>query len=270
MNILVLGCNGMLGSAVTNAVKDAGHSPIPSGVSTRDLFELRRVDDDHTDIRAVINCAGVIPSKHRSEVLTIGTNSIGPRLVAKVFSKSHVVNMSTDCVFSGRRKAAYSISDRPDPEDLYGRSKLLGEVTAPHVTNIRTSFVGLDHGLVPWFLGHVATEEDHPGKVPGWTNAWWSGSTVYEVAKRLVEIAETEPRGIVHLATEHPITKYDLLVELQRVFKRGDLVVEKVSDIRARYRNLAFTYYLAPFNTVAHQLASHAGLRRIRTVGSVA
>ena len=80
-----------------------------------------------------------------------------------------MVHVSTDCVFSGSR-GGYIESDVPDAFDLYGRSKLLGEVTdRENVVTLRTSIIGWQlgapTGLVAWFAAH----RDEPLK--GFTKA---------------------------------------------------------------------------------------------------
>lgn len=252
--ILVLGARGMLGKAVVAAATEAGHLAIQQKhLDVTDAIQLMLARDQFGP-DAVINCAGRVPERTRNELSAIMTNSIGPRNVARVFAKSHVVNVSTDCVFSGRRKAAYTTEDLPDPVDWYGRSKLLGECSegVGNVTTVRTSFVGTTHGLVPWFLAHK------PGDiVMGWSNAWWTGSTVSEVAAHLVAIADGGPMGLVHLATWPATTKYDVLLQLQRVFDRHDLLVEQCLTPRI-YRNLKPTIELTPFASCARQLVEHA------------
>lgn len=248
MKALVLGHGGMLGRAVVEALEHAGDSVYyDSFANVRDKLSLHKLGGPFD---AVINCAGVIPEKHANDLLTILTNSVGPRNVAQVFD-CHVVNISTDCVFSGLRVTPYTVHHVPDPLDLYGRSKLLGEVYEPHVTTVRTSFIGTSHGLVPWFLSH-------PGpKIPGWRNAWWTGSTVWEVARHVVAIARGRPQGIVHLATNLAVTKYDVLMWLKVLYKRDDVDVCQVAGPRI-YRNLAPTHMLPPFQSVMRQLVEHS------------
>jgi dTDP-4-dehydrorhamnose reductase len=120
-------------------------------------------------------------------------------------------------VFSGRH-GAYREDDVPDPIDLYGRSKLLGEVDSPGALTLRTSIIGreLEHftGLLEWFLRSGPV-------IGGYTRVIWSGVTTNFLA-RLVGtlIATTMPQGLFHVSS-FPISKHDLLVALNDAFDRG-------------------------------------------------
>jgi dTDP-4-dehydrorhamnose reductase len=121
--------------------------------------------------------------------------------------------VSTDCVFSGAR-GGYTESDVPDASDLYGRSKLLGEVTdRDNVVTLRTSIIGWQlgepTGLVAWFAAH----RSEPLK--GFTKAVFSGLTTRALTEviRDVVMPDRALSGLWHLAAE-PIDKYTLLARL--------------------------------------------------------
>ncbi|MBP9664969.1 MAG: sugar nucleotide-binding protein, partial [Pyrinomonadaceae bacterium] len=119
------------------------------------------------------------------------------------------ISVSTDCVFSGR-KGNYSESDEPDARDLYGLSKLLGEVKAGNCLTLRTSMIGRElnsqNSLVEWFLSNRG------GRVDGWTKAIYSGFPTLELAKIIGDIIEFSPdlRGMYHVSSD-PVSKFDLL-----------------------------------------------------------
>jgi dTDP-4-dehydrorhamnose reductase len=113
----------------------------------------------------------------------------------------------------------YNEDDLPDATDLYGRSKLLGEVTEGSLT-IRTSIIGRElrtaNGLVEWFLSNRG------GSARGFTKAVFSGVTTATLAQTLADVIEQHPalHGLYHVAAE-AITKYDLLVMLNEAFDAG-------------------------------------------------
>jgi dTDP-4-dehydrorhamnose reductase len=129
-----------------------------------------------------------------------------------------LIHISTDCVFSGN-KGNYSETDNPDAEDVYGRSKLLGEVDYPHAITLRTSIIGHELGsarsLIGWFLNQT-------GCVKGYTEAIFSGVTTYELARvvRDFVIPNSKLHGLYHVAAE-PISKYDLLQLVNREYGKG-------------------------------------------------
>ncbi len=123
-----------------------------------DLFAVERPD-------VVINCVGVIKqlAAAKDPLVSIAINSLFPHRLARLASTSNarLIQISTDCVFTGRR-GNYRESDSPDAEDLYGRTKLLGEVDYPNSITLRTSIVGHEIGssvsLIDWFLSEAGPQ----------------------------------------------------------------------------------------------------------------
>ena len=180
--------------------------------------------------RLVIGCAGVVKSVCNDAYEAITINAAAPHLVARVLGEwnGRLVQVSTDCVFSGRR-GPYAEGDPPDGDDLYGRSKILGEVVDPPHLSARTSFIGFEphdrRGLLGWFLGERGT-------VRGFRRALWSGLTADRLAVILVELARRrEVTGILHVAGE-AVSKDHLLRLLAEIFAKDDVIVEAVDEPR--------------------------------------
>ena len=90
-----------------------------------------------------------------------------------------VIHISTDAVFA--KNSGKSIeTDIPLPEDIYGMTKYLGEISHKNVMNIRTSLIGLSpfkkSGLIEFALNST-------GRISGYTNQKWSGCTNLQFAK---------------------------------------------------------------------------------------
>ena len=208
------------------------------GVDALDLDAVRRL---LTDIRpeVVVNCIGVIkqdPAIHDA-VYTIEVNSRFPHLLARECARENarLIHVSTDCVFSGKR-GNYVESDIPDPADLYGRSKLLGEVAIAPALTLRTSVIGHELGtarsLVDWFLSQS-------GVVKGFTKAIYSGLTTIEFARLLASVVfpRNDIVGLFHVAST-PISKFDLLGLIAATYGwTGEL---------ARYPDVAYDRSLSP------------------------
>jgi dTDP-4-dehydrorhamnose reductase len=176
---------------------------------------------ERTGPDAVINCIGVVKqlAAAHDPIAAITMNSLLPHVLAGACAGvgARMIQISTDCVFAGTR-GNYSETDVPDATDLYGRSKLLGEVTeiassGPAPLTIRTSIIGRElstaNGLVEWFLSNQG------GSVRGFTRAVFSGVTTAVLAETLANVVEHHPAldGLYHVAAK-PISKYDLLVML--------------------------------------------------------
>jgi len=242
MRALVLGGAGMLGHKLWQVMRDRADTFVtvrrsPEHYRALELFDADRVvgnvdaasevdlDRAFTISRpdVVYNCVGVVkqrPEAHDA-VQAITLNALLPhRLAARcATSGARLVQVSTDCVFSGRR-GRYAELDTPDATDLYGRSKLLGEVDAPGCLTVRTSMIGREigsrHGLVEWFMANRG------GCVQGFTRAVFSGFSTAELARVLADVPVRFPdlSGMWHVSAA-PITKLDLLVLLNDAFRLG-------------------------------------------------
>jgi len=224
MRALVLGGTGMLGHVVRRYFEESGVGVVAPGRREIDFnglffFSTLAALIEKVKPDCVINCAGIVKQGIEefpaSEVVNV--NALCPHVIGELCRAKAIrfMHVSTDCVFSGRL-GSYSELSTPDPVDLYGRSKLLGEQPGPHLT-IRTAIIGPEigpkkRGLMEWFLAQE-------GAVNGFTNAIWSGVTTLQLAKILLAFAKSSGGGIVHVTTE-PASKYHLLLQMQEVFQK--------------------------------------------------
>jgi dTDP-4-dehydrorhamnose reductase len=233
MRVLVLGASGMLGSAVFREFD--GHAPHEVwGLVRNESFlsyfspaQRRRIVTgvdvlDETALRAafervrpdvVINCVGLIKQKEHSEdpLVVLPINAMLPHRLAALCASGNarLLHISTDCVFSGR-KGMYTEDDPSDAEDLYGKSKYIGELRdLRHAVTLRTSIVGRElnssRALVDWFLAQQ-------GSVHGFRRSIFSGMTAIELARvmRDVVLPNSSLQGLYHVSSA-PISKFDLL-----------------------------------------------------------
>ncbi len=169
----------------------------------------------------IINAVGIIKQLPTSKevVETLKINSIFPHQLAQIAQASgaRLITISTDCVFNGR-KGNYTEKDISDAEDLYGRSKNLGEVSAPGCLTLRTSIIGRElqtsHSLVEWFLSNRGK------KVKGYTEAIYSGFPTIILADIITDLIENHKnlQGLYHVSSE-TISKFDLLCLLKDFYK---------------------------------------------------
>ncbi len=163
-NILVLGVTGMLGNAVFRLfAQSPGYEAHGTARSAGGLLYFNEalrsrvvvgVDVEQQDhlvklfsrVRpdVVINCIGLVKQLAEADdpLAALPINALLPHRLARLASLagSRLVHVSTDCVFTGKQ-GLYRESDAPDALDLYGRSKLLGEVYEPHTVTLRTSII---------------------------------------------------------------------------------------------------------------------------------
>lgn len=250
MKILVLGGDGMLGRqlATTLATRHQVHltlrQPLEAyaslavsadhttgGVDARDWMHLAEVIE-RTAPDAVVNCIGIVKQRKdaKSPIPSLEVNSLLPHRLNELCARHRIrwVHFSTDCVFSGH-KGSYTEADNPDPVDLYGRTKLLGEVHDPPALTLRTSIIGLEDraqktGLIEWFLAQRGT-------IKGFRRAIYTGLTTAAMARLVGRVLEqhADLHGLWQVASE-PITKYDLLVALAGTLGRTDIDIVPDDD----------------------------------------
>jgi len=224
MNITVVGAEGMLGRAVADEATNAGHAVSRIGHDSFDIADGHPWSRGTVDV--AINCAGMRPGTGEWGSEMIRTNALGPHRLAEDLGLVGIklIHVSTDCVFNGSRSdwsGGYEVERAADAIDLYGRSKSAGELIGVEgCRTIRTSFIGPNHGLLGWLL--TEARKGTP-EVRGYWASLWGGSTVWEVARGIVKEAEWFAKdhaarhvinGIVHLATEEPQRKYDVVAAL--------------------------------------------------------
>jgi dTDP-4-dehydrorhamnose reductase len=171
----------------------------------------------------VVNCIGIIKQLKAAKdpIISLSINSLFPHRLAILCraAGTRMIHISTDCVFSGR-KGRYTEEDISDAEDLYGRTKYLGEVGYPGSLTIRTSIIGRElhstSGLIDWFLSN------HGGKVRGFRQAIYTGFTTNALAKIIAGIIVDHPElsGLWQVSSD-PISKYDLLLLVNEIYRAG-------------------------------------------------
>jgi dTDP-4-dehydrorhamnose reductase len=251
--IVVLGANGMLGNAVLrffaknpeyevngtvrnwssvlelqNMAPSAG---FVSGVDVESLDSLTRMFATvQPDV--VINCIGIVKqlADANDPLIALPINALLPHRLARLaqVAGARLIHMSTDCVFSGA-KGNYVESDLPDAYDLYGRSKLLGEVDYPNAVTLRTSIIGHEltgnRSLIDWFLSQTAD-------VQGYKNAIFSGLPTVEIARIIHDhvISNPDLHGLYHVSAE-PINKFDLLSLVSKEYGK-EIEIHPKDDFR--------------------------------------
>lgn len=241
--IAVLGHSGMLGSAASEFFGQ-----------TNDIFtvNLRLSQENAADFISktlesqpdiIINALGMIKQKYPEDETMRFVNGVFPRiLVDRMNDEQVLVQPSTDCVFSGKR-GMYTLSDMPDTEDVYGKSKLESEIVsyAKNALVIRTSIIGLEkvtnHNLLSWFLSQDKS-------VRGYTNCHWSGITTITWCEAVDTLLLKNRRGMCQLATDR-ISKYELLLAARDVFNHN-IEIEPTTAPMAIDRSLSGSSFSLP------------------------
>ena len=258
-SILVLGAEGMLGHkmfqvlsarypgtrcTIFGSLKDSFYRAIPlfrpeatmERVNAMDFHSLRKVlEKEKPDF--LINCIGIVKQRDEGKMAipSITINSLLPHLLSEwgLAWGGRLIHFSTDCVFSGK-KGNYSEDDPSDAEDLYGKSKFLGEVSeTPNALTLRTSIIGRElsnfKSLLEWFLAQKGK------KVKGFKKVIYSGVTTNHMSHLVGDIICDHP-GLsgLYQVTAPAINKYDLLCGLREAYKFDVEIVPEDNEISDR------------------------------------
>lgn len=240
MRILVLGVSGLIGhklfqelhlefdvfGTLHKSKNHYGNIPLFSGNNIIEKIDVSEFEVLKGVINAInpdviLNCVGI--TKRKEEIndmykaLTI--NSVFPHQLAnwaKHYDK-RIIHFSTDCVFDGKI-GNYNESSLTTAEDVYGRTKALGELRYKNTLTIRSSFIGQElfgkTELLEWFLAQ------NDRKINGFTNVFYSGISTIYMSKLIKKIIANFPDlcGLYHLAPDKPISKYELLCIAKEAF----------------------------------------------------
>lgn len=268
LRVLVLGADGMLGHKVLQVLRgrfsifatfrdehglwttyptfagmDRDH--LLGGVNALDLGSVAKAIEV-VQPRAVINCIGIVKQREDAKVAipSILVNALFPHQLADLCHAkgARLIHLSTDCVFSGNR-GGYGEDDLPDPVDLYGRTKLLGELNRNGCLTIRTSIIGWElkqrAGLLEWF----AAQRNRT--IKGFRGAIYSGLSTDVLARLIGSLLESKAglSGLYHVGSG-PITKYDLLSRLREHSGWRDIIIDPDDGLRCD-RSLDCTRFAA-------------------------
>ena len=171
------------------------------------------------DFDAVINCIGLIKQRNSqvSDHEMMAINAEFPHQLAQV-ANSHgtrVIHISTDCVFSGD-KGNYVETDEPDSVDVYGKSKLLGELNDAQNMTLRTSHIGRELTVRKSFIEWLLNQKS--GRVNGYSHAIYSGLTTRELSRLISVLLHTNSgiTGIFHVSSQ-PISKLEIINKLNEL-----------------------------------------------------
>lgn len=233
--VLLFGATGMAGHVTYYYLRSTGKYDISNVVYRTPLTEDSIVVDVtnrdavadvvhrvHPEI--IINCIGILikgSKEHPDNAILI--NAYFPHLLKRLSDEvgAKLIHISTDCVFSGK-KGNYTEDDFRDADDVYGRSKALGEIINDKDLTIRTSIIGPElknngEGLFHWFM-------HQSGKISGFRTAIWGGVTTLELAKAIDYALDNGTVGLVHLSNGLGISKYDLLNLFKEIWCRDTVI----------------------------------------------
>lgn len=249
MKILVLGAGGMLGHKLYQTLNQNfddvwGHfRKDKTAYQEHSFYNFDKIIDNldvtHTNQLlaklsminpdVICNCIGITTRKMQNcdfdKLMAI--NSRLPHVIGEwcQLNNSRLIHFSTDCVFNGEQEEAYTEDCLTDADDLYGRSKALGEVTGPNLLTLRSSIVGREleshTELIEWAISQAGQS------IQGFSEVYYSGVTTNYMAKTVCNLIQNFKNlsGIYQIASP-VISKYNLLKTLNKSFNLGLKITE--------------------------------------------
>jgi len=279
MKVLVLGAGGLIGHKLFQVIGEdldtyaaLHHSsahPLFSGANVFnnvDVLEFDKltqlISDNQIDV--ILNCVGI--TKRNSDInnleMAIATNALFPHRLANwaKTNNKRVIQFSTDCVFDGSI-GNYSEDSATTGPDIYGKTKALGEIDYAHSLTIRSSFIGRElkakTELLEWALSCKGQ------KIRGFDKAFYSGVSTIWMARTIKSIItdHKDLSGLWQLATETPISKLDLLNQVNKSFElemeiETDSSFETMPTLNGAKLKKAMSLNIPDWNVMMDELAT--------------
>jgi dTDP-4-dehydrorhamnose reductase len=251
--VLVLGATGMLGSAVASSLSRAGLEVITASRTQGKLFDAEKPESKSLLESAgigpggfVVNCVGL--TKARIDEASLESRSLAVKLnidfpsnlaLAAEQAGARVIQVATDCVFSGVQ-GGYLESDAHDAEDVYGKTKSIGEVPSESVMHLRCSLIGPESGRNSLFFEWVR-QQPKGAEITGFTNHLWNGLSSGGFGRVVAGIIEENlfRSGVQHLVPMNQVTKNQLVRLELAALERFDVDVRSAAASSAVDRTLA-------------------------------
>jgi dTDP-4-dehydrorhamnose reductase len=233
LRIVVVGAGGQLGQALVRDLRKAGHEVVALTRTALDVTQRFAVLDRVAKLKAEVIVNATVLGVDASEddpKAALAVNAFAVRSLADVARSAGaaLVHFSSDYVFDGTATAPYRETDRPNPVNVYGATKLLGEIYAE---NVARGYVLRVEGLfgTPGGKGTIdkMIAEARQGRtITAFYDRKVSPVHVDDVAaatRRLVE-KKASP-GIYHCVNSGFATWHELALEVVRVLASRSNVI---------------------------------------------
>ena len=250
MRYLVTGASGLLGihlglflaenQVVTGVVNSRKLNYAPFPVLQQELGQLDRLEALISLVKpdCIIHCAAManIDECEKNPDQADLINSQVPKKLAELTMKSGIrfLHISTDAVFDGS-SSGYKETDSANPLSVYARTKYSAENYVlehnPNAFIARVNFYGWSitgkRSLGEWFYYQLSAGNH----IKGFTDIQFCPLYAGDLAKILVELAETSAAGIYHVVSKEYISKYQFGVSIANAFNLDSDLIEPVSWI---------------------------------------
>lgn len=214
MRIFLTGAKGQLGTDLVAQLHKSGHDLVAVDIDDVDLT-------NRTDVITAIGAARPDAVVHPAAFTAVdrcetevdaayAVNVIGTRNVVEGARRvgAPVTYVSTDYVFDGTKDAPYNEWDAPNPQSVYGRTKLAGERELdPGSTIVRTSWVcGFNGANMVKTILRIAAE---PGRLTFVDDQRGHPTFTEDLAGVIDTLVTDERSGLFHVTNQGAVSWYE-------------------------------------------------------------
>ncbi|MGQ9706487.1 MAG: dTDP-4-dehydrorhamnose reductase [bacterium] len=234
--ILITGAKGMLGREILPILSSRDCDVICVDVEDFDLTKEDEVKDFIISKRPeIIIHAGAYTNVNDAEKnphLSHSVNVHGTRYIVSSAEKigADIVYISTDFIFDGEKESAYIETDKPNPINVYGRTKYLGEL---EVVSYSGNWLIIRSA---WLFG--ASSKCFPVRIynRAITNGYLKlvideiGSPTYtkDLAMAIANLINVNAKGVFHFVNSGRASRYDIAVKTLEYFGLNDVKIYKI------------------------------------------
>ena len=218
--IWISGCSGRLGTSMLRLLDPLDAEIIATDERGVDITNQEEVSHfvDRVRPHTIINCSG-LSNRDKCEQNPDAAyllNAVGARNIAIASNKymAKLVQLSTADVFDGKSKLPYTEFDQPNPQSIYGKSKLAGENYVREFSNyhfiVRVSRL---YSRENQFVEDIL-KEAKSGQVVVSKDLYMSPTSAHELANFLIELINTSSFGTYHTSADGFISMHDFTSEI--------------------------------------------------------
>ena len=225
MKVLVTGANGQLGYDVVKELQKQNIECCGASRQDFDIVDFEVMEKFITNYMpdAVIHCAAytAVDKAEDEQGLCQLVNASATENIAEICKKinAKMLYISTDYVFDGTKNGFYEVDDKPNPINVYGKTKLIGEQVVQRILEkyyiVRISWVFGEHGNN--FVKTMLRLGRKYKKLNVVADQYGSPTYTADLAPLLVDMIQTEKYGIYHATNEEVCTWAEFAEEIFKI-----------------------------------------------------
>ncbi|WP_051556576.1 dTDP-4-dehydrorhamnose reductase [Alkalihalobacterium bogoriense] len=250
MKVLITGGSGQLGKALYKKMKESSYEVFSLSKKELDITG-QQIEDVFQRIlpNYVFHCAAytAVDNCEDHSLLAFNTNAIGTLTIAQACKRvgATLVYISSDYVFDGKKRSPYIETDEPNPLNIYGLSKWMGEELVQKTLRehyiVRTSWL-YGHGGKN-FVNTMRSFALRKKQVPVVDDQLGAPTYVCDLVDVLIKLID-KPYGIYHVRNEGECSWYQFAQCIYEESGSDVNLVEPTSSIKYKSKALRPSYSL--------------------------